>query len=154
MTPREIAADLSDLDVLALTLHHEAGQERLIGLIAVASVIKNRAEWGKWGPSITDVCLAPWQFSCWVPQGGVENHARLKAHANVLRQGKRPKEMRRAFEVAEAVFEDGLPDPTRHADHYYAPLAMVPLGRVPEWAHDEEPSAVLGHHRFYKLRRA
>lgn len=154
MTPREIAADLSDIQVLALTLYHEAGAERLIGLVAVASVIRNRAEWGKWGATVTDVCLAPRQFSCWIPQGGIENHTRLVTHAQALRLGARPKVMQRSFEVAEAVLEDGLPDPTRHADHYYAPKAMVPPDRVPEWAQGVEPSAVLGNHRFYRLRHA
>lgn len=152
MTPREIARGLSDLDVLALTLHHEAGAERLIGLIAVACVIRNRVTWGKWGRTVTDVCLAPWQFSCWVRQGGAVNHARLIENADQLRRGNRPPVMRRAFDVAEAVLEDGLPDPTGKADHYYAPGAMVPVNRVPEWAQGREPSAVLGAHRFYRLR--
>lgn len=152
-TPREIAQDLSALDVLALTLHHEAGAERLIGLIAVGCVIRNRVAWGRWGRTVQDVCLAPWQFSCWIPQGGAVNHAKLKEHAARIRGGDRPSALRRAYDVAEAVLEDGLPDPTGQADHYYAPLAMVPPGRVPEWAKGVEPSAVLGNHRFYKLRR-
>lgn len=152
MTPREIARGLSDLDVLALTLHHEAGAERLIGLIAVAAVIRNRVEWGKWGRSVTDVCIAPFQFSCWIPQGGETNYLRLKTHARTIRSGTRPEAMRRAYDVAEAVIEDFLPDPTNGADHYYAPAAMRPVNRVPEWAHGVDPSAVIGNHRFYKLR--
>jgi spore germination cell wall hydrolase CwlJ-like protein len=161
MTPREIARALSDIDVLALTLHHEAGAERLIGLIAVASVIRNRVAWGRWGKTVTDVCLAGatnrrgvliTQFSCWIPEGGPINHKRLIENADAIRAGKRPTTMRRAYDVAEAVLEDGLPDPTGRADHYYAPLAMVPVNRVPDWAQGKEPSAVLGAHRFYRLR--
>lgn len=153
-TPREIADGLTDLQVLALTLHHEAGAERLIGLIAVASVIRNRVAWGKWGRTYTDVCLADWQFSCWVPQGGRINHQNLVKHAEQIRSGKIPRAMQRAFDVAQAVLEDGLPDPTRQADHYYAPKAMVPPDRVPDWAEGRQPSAVLGAHRFYRLRTA
>jgi N-acetylmuramoyl-L-alanine amidase len=151
-TPREIAIGLSELDVLALTLHHEAGAERLIGLIAVACVIRNRVAWGRWGRTVTDVCLAPMQFSCWIPQGGVVNHTRLIAHADEIRKGQRPKVLRRAYDVAEAVLEDGLPDPTKGADHYYSPAGMRPVNRVPEWAQGVDPSAVIGNHRFYQLR--
>lgn len=153
MTPREIAQGLSQLDVLALTLHHEAGQERLIGIIAVGCVIRNRVEWGKWGSTVADVCLARKQFSCWIPEGGLINHKSLLDHAELLRSGSRPGSMRRAFDVAEAVLEDGLPDPTGKADHYYAPKAMVPVNRVPDWAVGREPTAILGNHRFYRLRK-
>lgn len=150
MSPREIARDLSDVDVFALTLHHEAGAERLSGLIAVAAVIRNRLAWGKWGRTLTDVCLAPWQFSCWIPAGGAANHERLVMHARAIRAAHRPHAMAVAYAVAD---DDTLIDPTGRADHYYAPLAMVPRDRVPEWAQGIEPSAVLGNHRFYRLRK-
>ena len=50
-----------------------------------------------------DVCLARKQFSCWAPEGGVQNHLTLGAHADGLREGKRPEEMRRAFNIAHAL---------------------------------------------------
>ena len=64
-----------DLDTLARTLYGECRSESREGKIAVAHVIKNRADNPKWwcrksGDGIPDdtieaVCRHPWQFSCW-----------------------------------------------------------------------------------------
>lgn len=54
--------DLSDLEIFALTVYGEARGEKVEGQIAVANVIKNRCVAGK---TYKDVCLAPYQFSCW-----------------------------------------------------------------------------------------
>lgn len=147
------ARDLGELDVLALTLHHEAGGESLLGQMAVACVIRNRAVWGKWGPTLRDVCLANKQFSCWQPIGGADNYLSLVGHADALRAGKRPDVMRRAYQVAHSILGDA-PDVTNHATHYYAPAAMVPPGRLPVWAKGRTPSAHIGGHVFFNLRPA
>ncbi|MBC8157732.1 MAG: cell wall hydrolase, partial [Alphaproteobacteria bacterium] len=55
-----------ELDIMARTVWGEARGEDEIGKIAVAHVIKNRAKHPKWwGKTIMEVCLKPWQFSCW-----------------------------------------------------------------------------------------
>lgn len=153
MTAVEVARGLSDLDVLALTLHHEAGGEPLEGQAAVGCVIRNRAVWGLWGPTMRDVCLWPAQFSCWQRTGGVANFERLEMHARAIRErGIRPPMMRRAYELAAALAGVALEDVTGGADHYYAPRAMVPRGRVPAWARGLTPTAEIGSHKFYRLR--
>lgn len=144
---------LADLDVLALTLHHEASGEGVRGMTAVGCVIRNRAAWGKWGPSMRDVCLAWKQYSCWRPAGGTTNYGRLVAHADAIRAGRRPLEMAKAYEVARALLAT-QPDVTGGADHYYAPAAMLPRGRVPEWAIGVTPTATIGGHVFLRLRPA
>lgn len=55
-----------DIDILARTIYGEARGEPWEGKIAVAWVVRNRAERGGWwGDTIREVCLKPWQFSCW-----------------------------------------------------------------------------------------
>lgn len=145
------AVGLSELDVLALTLHHEAAGEGARGMVAVGCVIRNRAAWGRWGATIREVCLAPKQFSCWMKSGGVENFGALVLHADALRHTKRPRSMTKAFEVAANILGD-VPDVTLGADHYYAPAAMDPPGRVPSWARGKTPTTTIGRHLFFRLR--
>ena len=55
-----------DIDVLARTIYLEARGETHEGRIAVAHVIKERTEAkGRWKDTVLEVCLQPWQFSCW-----------------------------------------------------------------------------------------
>lgn len=142
---------LDDRSVLALTLHHEASGEGRQGMLAVGCVIRNRAAWGQWGPTMRDVCLAHKQFSCWRPAGGTTNYGRLVMHADALRRGQRPPVLLAAFDCAASVIE-GAEDSTGGADHYWAPRAMVPPGRVPAWAMGVTPTATIGGHVFCRLR--
>ena len=55
-----------DLDIMAKTMWGESRNQDTSGQIAVASVIKNRAEARRWyGNTPKEVCLKEWQFSCW-----------------------------------------------------------------------------------------
>ena len=56
----------NDLIVMAKTMWGEARGEGYNGLVAVGWVIQNRCERGGWfGNTIREVCLKPYQFSCW-----------------------------------------------------------------------------------------
>ena len=56
----------SDLMIMAKTIWGEARGESYSGQVAVAWVIRNRAERGGWwGNTIREVCLKDQQFSCW-----------------------------------------------------------------------------------------
>jgi N-acetylmuramoyl-L-alanine amidase len=149
----DTAREMPERHVLALTLHHEAAGEAARGMLAVGCVIRNRADWGKWGPTLRDVCLAPRQFSCWRPEGGQANHDALRAHAAALMEGRTPRALLPAFGVADRLLAE-CADITRGADHYYAPISMVPRGRVPAWAKGREPVAKIGRHLFFRLRPA
>lgn len=147
-----VATGLSERDVVALTLHHEASAEGRQGMLAVGCVLRNRRAWGKWGPTLRDVCLAHKQFSCWRPAGGVTNYTRLVNHAQAIRDGKRPAALQLAYDVAAAVLSAAQADITNGADHYYAPRAMKPVNRVPAWAANVPACAVIGGHIFFRLR--
>ncbi len=56
---------LSEKQILALTIYGEARGESTEGKIAVGSVILERVDHRDWdGKTIHEVCLKPWQFSC------------------------------------------------------------------------------------------
>ena len=61
-----------DIDILARTIFGEARGEYnrpdggIAALIVIANVVMNRLKQGGWfGSTIKEVCLKPWQFSCW-----------------------------------------------------------------------------------------
>ena len=52
--------------IMALTIWGEARGEGFQGRCAVGHVILNRVrKGGWWGNTVEEVCLKPWQFSCW-----------------------------------------------------------------------------------------
>jgi len=59
---------LDDVHLMALTMFAEARDQGALGIIAVGSVILERVEHRDWdGKTIKEVCLAPFQFSCFLP---------------------------------------------------------------------------------------
>lgn len=157
MTDAEIRAALNDLDVLTLTLFGEARGEPVEGRIAVGSVIRNRVHVPRrFGQTFAAVCHQRAQFSCWFRFGGVENYRQMYAMAVAL-IGHEPLPVSgTALEiyeetryVAEGIADGRIRDRVRGATHYYAPAAMVPAGRVPDWAVGKAPVAAVGGHLFF-----
>lgn len=130
-----------DLDTVARTLYGECRGEPEEGQIAVAWVIRTRAEqpcW--WGKTPAVVCLKKSQFSCWLPSD--PNSAKLKSVTvyNPVFQ--------RLFVLAKLVFSDTPPaDPTNGATHYKV------TGTKASWDHATEGLAavVIGKHSFFKI---
>ncbi len=132
-----------DLDVFARTLYGEArGEYRHTGpsgLIAVANVVVNRLKRkGKYGMTLTEVCLKPRQFSCWnqgdpnrplIQQEGLEKDSLFKFCQKVARK------------VSKGIW----PDLTRGSDHYHA------ISCKPYWSRASKVKLRLGSHIFYKL---
>lgn len=128
-------------DILARTLFGEARGEPVRGLEAVASVILNRVaravEQGGWwwGNTITEVCLKPWQFSCWNDDD--PNRARIEAVDGTNRI------FRTCQRIAERALRGELIDETHGATHYHTRQVS------PAWARGRQPSAEIGRHLFY-----
>jgi spore germination cell wall hydrolase CwlJ-like protein len=118
--------------VLALTLLAEARGEGVQGMEAVAMVVRqrmtNRSQTAK------QVCLAPKQFSAW--------NGRSKTDLEYLWRSPA------APDAVEVVRRFGELDPAAigHADHYCT------VRITPYWALDQEPVAVIGNHKFYRLK--
>ena len=132
-----------DLDIFARTLYGEARGEYAFGgpapLMAVANVIMNRSNrGGKYGKTLTDICLKPWQFSCW-----------NKNDPNRPLLFKEGIESEPLFflckTIAENVSAGRWPDLTRDSDHYHS------FSCRPSWARMKKIRIRLGHHIFYKL---
>lgn len=150
--PSDVLAALTDPQILTLTIFGEARGEPIEGQIAVGCLIRNRVDVGRWGASYAKVCLAPWQFSCWRPEGGRANHAVVVEAAEMLaRSTTLPEDplLRQAAWVSQGVIGRWIQDTTRDATHYYAPAAMVPPGAVPRWAVGLTPVVTLGRHLFF-----
>jgi N-acetylmuramoyl-L-alanine amidase len=134
---------MDDYEALTLTLYGETRGEPEAGKLAVAHVIWNRAQ--RHHLSVKDVCLAPHQFSCWTLEAQT-----LAEAARRLAIGAHDPALEECAAVAGAVLDGAHGgDPTKGATHYYAPAAMVPAGRVPSWAANKVPSAVIGGHLFF-----
>ena len=113
------------------------------GMTSVAHVMKNRADSGAWGAhGLTRTITAPKQFSIWNP--GYPHAPALRAIPTT------DPRYQRAAAIADGVFSDQIPDPTKGATHYYAPAGM-PGGAPPDWAVGQTPTATIGGHHFYRL---
>jgi N-acetylmuramoyl-L-alanine amidase len=118
-------------DIVASTLILEAGGEYAEGAMeAVHEVVYNRSI--KRGKSMSDICLQPWQFSCW-------NENTLEW--NIAKAQKHP----RWDEAMKIVGTAQMTNYTNGADHYYADYIQPPY-----WAADMTLTNKVGRHLFYK----
>lgn len=131
-----------DCDILARTLFGEArGEYEKTGLaafIGVANVVMNRLQATTYGATLTEVCLKPWQFSCWNESD--PNYVILKDPT--LRHPLLPI----CHDVAKAVALGHWPDITKGSTHYHASTITPPA-----WSKKQKPTIILGHHIFYRL---
>lgn len=132
-----------DIDIFARTVYGEARGEYTssgpAALIAVANVILNRFKRaGRYGKTMTEVCLKPRQFSCWNqndPNRILIQNENLETDPlfNIC------------LVVVKKVIEGVWPDLTRGSDHYHASSCL------PYWARSRKVKLHLGRHIFYKL---
>ena len=130
-----------DLDTLAKTIYGETRGELykfgIASLIAVANVVTNRKK-KKFARTIHDVCVAPYQFSCW-----------NKDDPNYVETTNPPADcviFRKCLQVAENVLSEKWPDLTDGCDHYHERSIK------PYWAVYKSPKRIFGSHYFYVLR--
>lgn len=134
-------ADMTTTDILARTLYGEDRGDGALGMAAVAHVVLNRvALGGWWGTTIVDVCLHPWQFSCW----NMDDLNRSKL-LNVTAEDS-------SFELATSIAHLAVSgalgaDTTNGADSYYAIGSSRPL-----WATGLLPCATIGAQIFFRTR--
>jgi N-acetylmuramoyl-L-alanine amidase len=134
-----------DLTIMARTLYGEARGEPEVGKIAIAWVIRNRAEAdlnddGKpdwWGEGIAGVCLRPWQFSCW--------NSNDPNHKVIVDAGWGTPGFDVCLKVAAGVLGDLLADPTKRSTHYFNPSIV----KTPAWARNRVHVAHIGAHLFF-----
>ena len=131
--------NMSDREILALTLEAEASGEGMDGMIAAGSVIRNRVELGNYGKGYHGVIMRPGQFSAWNTATGY-----AKGEGGVDMSRKRAS--KKALAAADAVLSDSHKDPTGGATHYYNPDEATP-----DWAPKNKATwLTLGNHLFGK----
>ena len=133
---------MNETEILAKTIYGEARGESVAGQEAIANVILNRVKMNLihpmwWGKSITEVCLKPFQFSCWNKND--PNHDLL------MQDLSDNKVYQMCLRVAKRALAGFLPDETKGATHYHT------LACNPAWAKCAVPCAQIGHHLFYAL---
>jgi spore germination cell wall hydrolase CwlJ-like protein len=130
-----------DLDTLAKTIYGEARGEFYksgASLIAIANVVVNRKK-KNFAESIHDVCVAPYQFSCWNKND--PNYVKITNKIDGDRVI-----FDKCREVAKNVLSEKWPDLTDGCDHYHERSIK------PRWAAYIQPKRIFGAHYFYVLR--
>ena len=118
--------------VIAITILAEARGEGQGGMYAVAAVIAQRAFERKRTP--TEICLKPYQFSCW-------NGKKLKSLEHLLKvpQAKYAIALAKNIKLLSRDF-------IGFANHYHNNKIKAPY-----WAKGKKPVKTIGNHIFYKL---
>ncbi len=134
---------MTEIEIFAKTLFGEARGEKLSGIEAVANVILNRVKHAQkvgsywWGKTIEEVCLKPFQFSCWNKKDANRPFLNTDLSEN------------RAYQMCERVARRAvagcLKDTTGGATHYHTKAVN------PVWARCAVPSAEIGNHLFYAI---
>lgn len=133
----------SDVDIMARTIFGEARGESDQGRAAVGWVIINRVKFAQasggywWGNTIRQVCLKPWQFSCWN-----DNDPNRSVITSVTPTNR---VFKRCLEIAEGVISGRITTPVDVATHYYATYISPP-----PWVRGATFVIKIGVHRFYK----
>ena len=141
-----MATGKSEIDVLARTIYGEARGEYhspeggLSALIAVGNVVINRVKaQSGYGKSIQEVCLKPFQFSCW--NAGDPNRVLL------MDEHISDSIFAMCRQVATKVAAEEWPDLTKGSDYYHA------FSILPPWARGQKPRMRLANHVFYQLAK-
>ena len=127
---------MTPTETLARTAWGEARGEGTAGMQCVCNVVMQRVKQS--GRDVISVCLAPYQFSCWLD-------ADPNCHKLLAVTDDDP-EYRIACNLAADAIEGQLPDLTHGADHYFAVGSAIP-----SWARGVTPTITIGHHQFYRL---
>lgn len=123
-------------DTLIRTVLGEARGEGMDGMAAVAQVIQNRANSGRYPSDPAAVALQPYQFSTWNTGEGGNNPQQFSPNSDIYQNAGR---------VVDAVFGGQVPDLTNGALYYHTPAVN------PNWSNEVNRYGTtrLGNHIFY-----
>lgn len=134
---------LPDRLIVALTIWGESRGEPIEGQIAVGNVIRNRH---KPGQSWSEICLAPFQFSCF--NSDSPEYAKVQRAADTLTTQALPPDLSQALWVADGIIQQKLLDNTGGATHYLT--ASLYRSDPPTWAATGSGLRTIGSQVFMK----
>lgn len=146
MTAIDLAAPLTEEDVLAATLWAEGRSLGILGRIGIGCVVRNRMRVRQ--QTAKQVCLARLQFSCWWKAGGLANYQALVYILEEWAVSADPL-VRECKWLASGVLSGACRDITQGADHYCTTRLLGTDAR-PSWVN---AMACTGHdeaHTFYR----
>lgn len=135
----ELIKDSNDYKVLLKTIVGEALNDVKNEQVAVAWLVMNRVRDPRWPDTIAEVCRQPEQFACWSDEQSLETV-----------MSKEAEKVKQIDSWLHKVYVDCPDDPTDGATHFY-PFCGPKAVRPPKWAKEEDRTAIIGHHKFYKL---
>ena len=147
-----IFGDLDNKQIMSLTLYAEARGESQDGKIAVGSVILERVDHRDWdGKTIQDVCLKPYQFSCYLP--GDPNFEGLRMIAKDWdNKIKSSVSLAACYQVASSMIDGIIPRTKEISESHccqYLTTALRKSKLCPEWVKKMKLILTEGHHEFY-----
>lgn len=149
MTNTEVLKNLTDTEVLFLTLIGEARGEPVEGQIAVANIILNRSKTRK--VSIKNVCLQKSQFSCWNEND--PNYAVLMELGRIIiNSGFKPyEEYAQLNWIVDGIMANKVADNTKNRDHYMTAKLFL-SDKKPSWAKNPKSDPIkFGNHVFFNV---
>jgi N-acetylmuramoyl-L-alanine amidase len=143
---------LDDKQLMALTIYGEARGESEEGKIAVGSVILERVDHRNWdGKTIHEVCLCPFQFSCFLPND--QNFKSLKLIADDWdMKYMRSMDLQDCYHTAFDMLAGRIPRTKEIADSHatqYLTTALRKSSKCPSWVKDMKKVVTVGAHEFY-----
>ena len=128
--------NLETLDIMARTIWGEARNQGPDGMAAVAHTIINRAYKQSWyGKTFADVCLKPFQFSCWNEHDPNRDKILALQYDDC--------DLLICISAAALSLGGNVPDLTNGATHNHT------TGVNPPWAKNKTPNCQIGDHLFY-----
>lgn len=128
-----------DIQIASRTIYGEARNQGEDGMQAVAWVIANRFNAGKWytARTVAGTCLKPMQFSCW-------NRTDPNFVLIVNMSDTDPLLVDCVLYIRNALSSNSSEDPTHGSTFYHTENI------TPSWAHTMKKTVQIGAHIFYR----
>ncbi len=140
--------DLSPIEILGLTIIGEARGESITGQIAVGCVIRNRVR--THNKTYNEICLAPYQFSCWLETD--PNRYLLERLAQKLINNNQLDEPihRQCMFISSGIVNGDIIDIV-HGSNYYMTKDLFSSGKRPRWADKVYNAQTIDHQIFFNI---
>lgn len=121
------------VDILARTLFGESRPNDKADAVAIACVAMNRVKLPNWPDNVSEVCLQPYQFSCWNVSD--PNRQRIMNASGYWWDA--------CQVIAGHAVKGTLSDPTSRSTHYHTPKVK------PKWSKGKKPIYKTSGHLFF-----